>query len=328
MGEASIPDISFTFRPSETDAAQLPGFPTPPDFEPGHFDEPDYELQGELMMLNPFPPAHDEGSGSSILSNQPPTHDDIQARLESLGEELQALVLNDAARRLEIDELRQAGQAHTSRLDTHDLSLKDLQAMYANLAQDHNHTKTQLAEALTQFSDLIRYISNAHQSSAAGISRTAASTSHSAAVNLMDFFTNTPQPSINALPPAHMHRPAFDSASHSGRPIHPLPNRPVTRRTASSMLPQGEAAASTTCANRPRAASAMTKAVDSSLKGKGRGRGKEKSRGKGKGKEKERGKGRWKGKGRAVDDVDIEDDKDEDIEDDEDEDIEDADEDE
>jgi len=310
----------------ETDAAEFAqvGFATPQDFEPGHFDDPeDEDRQAELMMRNPFPPELD--SGSSTLSNQPPTHDDIEARLARLGEQLQALVLNDAARRLEIDELRQAGQAHTSCLDTHDLSIKDLHVMYANLAQDHNQTKTQLAEALTQFNDLIRYINNTHQSSAAGISRSAASTSHSAALNFLDFLTNTPQPSLNALPPACMHRPAFDSASHSGPPIHPFVNRPVTRRMASSMYPQAEASSSTTRAKKPRAASAMTPALESSPKGKGsgRGRGKEKSRGKGKGREREKGQGRGKGRGRAVEDLDIADDEDDDIEDDEDEDIED-----
>ena len=184
-----------------------------------------------------------------------------------------------------------------------------LQAMYANLTQDHNHTKTQLAEALTQFSDLIRYISNAHQSSAARISRSAASTSHAVAVNPMNFFTNIPEPYIHAPALARMHRPAFDSASHSGRPTHPLPNRPVTRHTASSMFPQAQANASTTHAKMTHAASAMTQAIQSSPKGKGRGRRNEKSRG--------------KGKGRVV-----ENEEDEEIEDDEDKDIEDADQDE
>jgi len=211
----------------ETDAAQFAdaGFATAEDFEPGHFDEPeDEERLAELMMRNPFLPELDE-SGSSTHSNQPPTHDEIQGCLARLGEELQALVLNDDTRHLEINALRQADQVHTTRLDTQDMTLKDLQAMYANLAQDHNQTKTELAQAVMQFGDLMCYITNA------GIS-------HSAASNPMDFFTNTPgpssnallpRPSLNVLQPATMHQPAFDSASHLGRPIHPFPNRPVTR---------------------------------------------------------------------------------------------------
>ena len=94
MGEAPNPDLSFTVQPMEMDAAQFAdaGFATAEDFEPGHFDEPeDKERLAELMMRNPFPPELD--SGSSTISNQPPTHDDIQARLARLGEELQALAL-------------------------------------------------------------------------------------------------------------------------------------------------------------------------------------------------------------------------------------------
>ena len=367
MGEAPNPALSFTVGPMETDAAQFAdaGFATAEDFEPGHFDEPeDEERLAELMMRNPFPPELD--SGSSTLSNQPPTHDDIQARLARLGEELQALALNDAARRLEMDELRQENQVQTTRLDTHDLTINDLKAMYANLTQDHNHTKIQLAEALTQFGDFIRYLGNTHQSSAAGTSRSAASIAHSAALNPMEFFTNSPRLSLNALPPrpsisalqpAGMQRPTFDSASHSGRPIHPIPNRPVTRRMASSMYPQAEASASTTRAKQPRAASATmqvvesspkgkaarttrekkaratsakTEPLESSPKGKGRGRGKEKAQGKGKGMQRVKGEGIRKGRGKMVEDLDIEndedieDDEDEDIEDDEDEEIEDA----
>jgi len=123
----------------EMDATQFAdaGFATAEDFEPGHFDEPeDEERLTELMMRNPFPPELD--SGSSTLSNQPPTHDDIQAHLAHLGEELQALALNDAAHCLEMDELRQENHIHTTRLDTHDLTFNDLKAMYTNLTQDHN----------------------------------------------------------------------------------------------------------------------------------------------------------------------------------------------
>ena len=346
MGPASIPDMSFTIRPMPVDPAEFAhaGFATAEDFEPDHFDEPEEaELLAQRIVAaphNPFP------GPSNLPQHQPPSNDHIQASLASVREQLQVLVLNDAARRLEIDEVRQAAQASTSRLDNHDLTIKDLQAMYANLMHDHNRTKTQLDEAVTQLSDFIRYFTEAQQSTAAA--------SHSRMSGLQHY-TNSPDSSalralaqetftgIFSQPPSirlqgglplatldSIRRPsllppaAFDSASHSGPAHHPLANRPFTRRAASNILPQTEVASGTTRAKMPLAASASPK------KGKGKGDGKAKwkgkgdgkAKGKGKGKQKLKAEGKGKGKARTEDDEDIVDDDHDDHDDEDHDDIE------
>lgn len=310
-----VGDASFTFRRMEVDAAVFAdaGFATADDFEPGHFDEPEAEeLLAERIVAglpNPFPADPQMDAASSTLADPvPPTHEEIEASLASLRDQLQVLALNDAARRLEIDEVRQAGQVTTSRLDDTELTIKDLQALQAHLTLDHNHTKTQLAQALTQLNDFMRYFSHAQQIAPASHARQSAleyymnspssAMRHFSKETLTGIFSNTPS----------VHPPGpFDSASHAGPANRPLTrhmaaiagaSQPTgTQRTASNIFPQTQVTSGTRLAKIPRSAS------ESPQKGKG------KAKGKGKGKEKAKATG--KGKGKLVeDDEDIIDDAD------------------
>ena len=306
-------DASFTIHPMELDTAAFAdaGFATAADFEPGHFDDPEEEeLLAERLVAapaNPFTsPTQADAGPSTHPHAQPPTHDEIQASLATVGEQIQLLVLSDAARRLEIDEVRQAGLVNSSRLDDTQLTVKELQDMYTRLTQDHNQTKAQLQEALTQLSDFIRYFTSGQQIDPASHTRMSGlayyTNSHPssnlrqlAEETFTGIFSNPP----SVCPPP----PRFNSASHSGPALPPLANRPITRRAASNMLPQRQVASSISRANMPRAATATMKGTEGSPKGKGKGNGKGngkgKAMGKGKGMQKAKGEGIGKGKGKG-----------------------------
>jgi len=297
-------DASFMIRPMEVDRVEFTdaGFASAADFEPGHFDDPEEEeLRAERIVAAPSNPLPAEMQANAGPSTCPPTHDDIQASLATVGEQLQALLLNDAARRLEIDEVRQEGLVNRSRLDDTQLAIKEVQEMYTSLSQDHDQTKAQLQAALTQLSDLIRFLSTGHAIDPASRTRQAGLTyftSNPHAPNLRqlaeeifpDVFSN---PSTSIAP----HR--FDSASHSSPAFLPLANRPMIRRASSNMLPQRQIASSISGANIHRAATGTMKAAEGTPKEKGRGSGKGKSRGKGKGRQKVKGEGMGRGKGKA-----------------------------
>ena len=313
---------SFTIRPMEVDTAALAdaGFATASDFEPGHFDDPEEEeLRAQRLVAAPtnaFTRSTQADAGPSTYHHaQPPTHDDIQASLATVREQIQALLLNDAARRLEIDEVRQAGRVNSSRLDDTQLALKEVQEMYTGLTQDHNKTKAQLQEALMQLSDLIRFLSTGEPINPASRTRMAG----------LAYFTNSPQasnlrqlaeeifPDVFSNPSTSFPPIRFDSASHSGPALPPVAHHPMTRRAASNMLPLREIASSISRAQMPRAASGMTKGTESSTKwkgnqqGKGNGMGKKKASRKGKGMQTAKGDRTGKGKGRALDEEVVED---------------------
>jgi hypothetical protein len=303
-------DASFTIHPMELDTAEFAdaGFATAADFEPGHFDDPEEEeLLAERIVAapaNPFPAPVQAPAGPSTHPHaQPPTHDEIQASIATVGEQIQLLVLSDAARRLEIDEVRQAGLVNSSRLDDTQLTIKEMQQMYTSLIQDHDQTKAQLQEALTQLSDFIRYFTNGQQIEPASHTR----------MSGLAYYTNShPSPNLRQLaeetftgifsnPPSICPPPRrFDSASHSGPALPPLANRPVTRRAASNMLPQRQVASSISRANMPRAATATMKGTEGSPKGKGKGKGNGKGKAQGKGKAMGKGKGMQKAKGEGI----------------------------
>lgn len=280
--------------------------PVPNDVGDPSFTSCPMDIDAEAFVdagftANPFPGSPNMDAGSLTLPHTvPPTHDEIEASLASLRAQLQTLALNDAARRLEIDELRQAGQATSSRLDDTDLRVKEVEA-------DTTRTKNQMAEVLAQLSDMMRYISSSQHMTPAS----------SRQVSAMQCYTNIPSFNMHHLaedpftdlisnPPSIRPPGAFQSASHSAPALPPLANRPLTRRvaaiagpseapvahrTASSMFPQSQVTSSARHAKNPRAAS------DSPPKGNRKG----KARGKGKGKARARAGGKGKGHGKVED---------------------------
>jgi hypothetical protein len=272
------PQLSFTFRPMELDAIAFTdaGFATANNFPPGHFDEPeDQERLAERIVADPAPHA-----GTSILSRRepPPSNEAIEATLAIMREQLQALCSNDALRRHEIADIRQASQAANARLDDTELRVNDLVATFAHLSAEQGNSKHVLDQMANQLGDFVRYFTQIQASTPASKYPSFAIAWGPGSMSGMEEYTNSPSfhqfaedifTGIFSTAPFHGQVGTFDSASHA------CPScTPVTRRTASNVLPRGNYSSSTKRAKRPRAASAIMTRSKSSYKGKDKGKGK------------------------------------------------------
>jgi hypothetical protein len=256
------------------------GFATANDFPPGHFDEPeDQERLAERIVADPTPHA-----GTSILSlrEPPPSNEAIEATLAIVREQLQALRSNDALWRDEIADIRQASQAANARLNDAEFRVDDLAATFAHLSAEQGNSKRVLDQMANQLGDFVRYFAQIQASTPASKYPSFAISRGKGSMSGMEAYTNSPSfrqfaedifTGIFSTAPFRGQVGTFDSASHAG------PSRtPVTRRTASNILPRGNYSSGTKRAKRPRAASAIMTRSKSSYKGKDKGKGKGKAR--------------------------------------------------
>jgi len=305
-------DISFTVRPMEVDAAEFAdaGFASADDFPAGHFDEP----------------AEEDSLAERIVAGAAthPTNDTIEAALAAVRKQIENLRANDAARRLDIDQIRHAGQVTNTRLDDTDIRMKDLEETYRSLSLEQNQSKVLLNNVVNGMSDFIRYFTDI-QSSGSPASKFPPFQylPHSpSAISKMAAFTNSPSyhqlsrelfPDVFSTLSNQASTGNIHSASHAGTSQTPISRqwaplskqatsiRPAARRTASSALPKTKRL-SGAGANHPRAVSAMVTRSQSSQTGKGKGKGKGKM---------DAGKDEDKD---DVDDLDADGDEDDDIE--------------
>jgi hypothetical protein len=273
-------DISFTFRPMDVDAAEFAdaGFASADDFPAGHFDEP----------------AEEEELAESIVAGPAthPTNDTIEATLATVKKQIQDLRANDAARRLDIDEIRRAGQVANTRLDDTDIKMKDLEATYKALSLQQDQSKVLLNNVVTGMSDFLRYFTDI-QSSGSPASKFPPFQylPHSpSATSNMATFTNSPSycqlaqelfPDVFSTLSNQASTGDFNSPSRAGTSRTPVSRQrgplskqatsilPGARRTVSSALPQIKRL-SGAHANHPRAVSAMVTRSQSSHTGKGK----------------------------------------------------------
>src|ERR1700710_1200938 len=285
IGPAGTPqplqDISFTVVPMEVDAAEFAdaGFATADDFPVGHFDEPAEEEELAQRIVAAGRPTH-------------PTNDANEAALSAVRDQIQELRANDAARGLDIDDIRCAGQLANTRLDDTDIKMKDLEASYTALSLEQDQNKVLLNNVVKGMSDFIRYFTDVQSTGPASKFPPVQHLPPSPGNN-MGQYTNSPSyrqlaqelfPEVYSNVSHDASIGNFDSASHAGPSRTPVSRctapimisqlrltatqvPPDTRRMSSTVLPR-TGRLSGVHPDQPRVASAMVTPSQSSDKGK------------------------------------------------------------